>query len=49
MNWDFSLTYLYFDDVERGQHLGNTKKNEFSFGASLGLHYLCIPKEKLYV
>ena len=22
-------------------HLGNTKKNEFSFGISLDLHYLC--------
>ena len=35
-----------FDFVEDRLHLGNTKKNKFSFGISLDLHYLCIGNEK---
>ena len=30
-----------FDFVEDRLLLGNTKKNKFSFGISLDLHYLC--------
>ena len=30
--------------LEDRLHLGNIKKNEFSFGVSLDLHYLCIQK-----
>ena len=30
--------------LEDKLHLGNTKKNEFSFGISLDLHYLCTQK-----
>ena len=35
-----------FDFVEDRLHLGNTKKNEFSFGISLDLHYLCTQNRK---
>lgn len=31
----------FFDFVEDRLHLGNTKKNEFSFDISLDLRYLC--------
>ena len=33
--------HLLVDSIEDRLHLGNTKKNEFSFGISLDLHYLC--------
>ena len=42
----FGLKCCIFDFVEGRQHLGNPKKNEFSFGISLDLHYLCSIWEK---
>ena len=35
--------------LEDKLHLGNAKKNEFSFGISLDLHYLCTQKIILLV
>jgi len=34
-----------FDFVETRLHLENPKKNAFSFGISLDLHYLCTHSE----
>ncbi len=42
----FSFYFVSFTIGEVRLHLGNTKKNEFSFGISLSLHYL-LPLVKL--
>jgi len=39
--WSFRKKCLSFTYGEDKLHLGNTKKNKFSFGISLDLHYLC--------
>ena len=43
--WLFVGKSVSFTFGEGRLHLGNTKKNEFSFGISLGLHYLCTRNE----
>ena len=43
--WLFVGKSVSFTFGEDRLHLVNTKKNEFSFGISLGLHYLCTRNE----
>ena len=47
-SWLISLFLLTFTLGEVRLHLRNTKKNKFSFGISLGLHYLCTLYDSLY-
>jgi hypothetical protein len=45
-HYSLFILFCVFHHGEVRLHLGNTKKNEFSFGISLSLHYL-LPLVKL--